>query len=78
MIRKAPLDIGGDPIEQRANFEKMLSARDRSPMTYAPPWGPGGVPVLNIEAGEASHDAGGAVVSRRLVRDRLPKNVRRH
>jgi gluconate kinase len=27
LISKAPLDIGGDAIEQRANFEKMLSAR---------------------------------------------------
>ena len=27
MLRNAPLDIGGDAIEQRANFEKMLSAQ---------------------------------------------------
>ena len=27
MIRNAPLDIGGDAIEQRTNFEKMLSAQ---------------------------------------------------
>jgi len=32
MIRNAPLDIGGDVIEQRANFEKMLSAQ---PLTEA-------------------------------------------
>ena len=27
LISKAPLDIGGDVVEQRANFEKMLGAR---------------------------------------------------
>jgi hypothetical protein len=25
IFRNAPLEIGGDPIEQRTNFEKMLS-----------------------------------------------------
>jgi len=56
LIRKAPLDIGGDPIEQRANFEKMLSARPLADDVSTTPGELGGVPVLNIETGEASHD----------------------
>ena len=57
LIRKAPLDIGGDVIEQRANFEKMLSARPLADDVSTIPGELGGVPVLNIETGEASHDA---------------------
>jgi monoterpene epsilon-lactone hydrolase len=57
LIRNAPLDIGGDPIEQRANFEKMLSAQPLADDVSTAPGELGGVPVLNIETGEASHDA---------------------
>jgi epsilon-lactone hydrolase len=57
MIRNAPLDIGGDAIEQRANFEKMLSAQPLADDVSTTPGELGGVPVLNIETGEASHDA---------------------
>lgn len=56
-IRDAPLDIGGDPIEQRTNFEKMLSAQPLADDVTATPGELGGVPVLNIETGESSHDA---------------------
>jgi epsilon-lactone hydrolase len=57
IIRNAPLDIGGDPIEQRANFEKMLSAQPLADDVNTTPAELGGVPVLNIETGEASRDA---------------------
>jgi epsilon-lactone hydrolase len=57
MIRNAPLDIGGDAIEQRANFEKMLSAQPLADDVSTTAGELGGVPVLNIETGEASHDA---------------------
>src|SRR6476646_8971564 len=56
MIRNAPLDIGGDVIEQRTNFEKMLSARPLADDVSAIPGELGGVPVLNIETVEASRD----------------------
>jgi monoterpene epsilon-lactone hydrolase len=57
LISNAPLDIGGDAIEQRANFEKMLSARPLADDVSTTPNELGGVPVLNIETGRASHDA---------------------
>ena len=57
MIRNAPLDIGGDVIEQRANFEKMLSAQPLADDVSATAGELGGVSVLSIETGEASHDA---------------------
>jgi monoterpene epsilon-lactone hydrolase len=57
MLRNAPLDIGGDAIEQRANFEKMLSAQPLADDASTTLGELGGVPVLNIETGEASHDA---------------------
>jgi monoterpene epsilon-lactone hydrolase len=57
MISNAPLDIGGDVIEQRANFEKMLSARPLADDVSKTPGELGGVPVLNIETGEANYDA---------------------
>jgi hypothetical protein len=53
MIRNAPLDIGGDVIEQRANFEKMLAARPLADDVSTTPGELGGVPVLSIEAGES-------------------------
>src|ERR1700685_3772793 len=56
MIRNAPLDIGGDAIEQRANFEKMLSAQPLADDVSTTAGELGGVPVLNIETGEAKHD----------------------
>src|SRR5712691_10754544 len=52
LIRNAPLDIGGDVIEQRTNFEKMLSARPLADDVSTTPGDLGGVPVLNIETGE--------------------------
>jgi len=57
LIRNAPLDIGGDVIEQRANFEKMLGARPLADDVSTTPGELGGVPVLSIEVGDASHDA---------------------
>jgi hypothetical protein len=57
IFRNAPLDIGGDPIEQRTNFEKMLSAQPLADDVTATPGELGCVPVLNIETGESSHDA---------------------
>jgi hypothetical protein len=57
IFRNAPLDIGGDPIEQRTNFEKMLSAQPLADDVTATPGELGGGPVLNIETGESSHDA---------------------
>jgi acetyl esterase/lipase len=57
LISNAPLDIGGDVIEQRANFEQMLSARPLADDVRTTPGELGGVPVLNIETGTASHDA---------------------
>jgi acetyl esterase/lipase len=57
MISKGPLDIGGDVMEQRANFEKMLSARPLADDVSTTPGELGGVPVLNIETGMASHHA---------------------
>src|ERR1700692_4773463 len=57
MIRNAPLDIGGDAIEQRANFEKMLSAQPLADDVSTTPAELGAVPVLTIEPGAASHDA---------------------
>ena len=57
LIRNAPLDIGGDAIEQRANFEKMLAARPLADDVSTTPGELGGVPVLSIETGTASHNA---------------------
>jgi acetyl esterase/lipase len=57
MIREAPLDIGGDVIEQRANFERMLSARPLADDVSTTPGELGGVPVISIETGMASHGA---------------------
>lgn len=57
LISKAPLDIGGDAIKQRANFEKMLSARPLADDVSTAPGELGGVPVLTIETGSASHNA---------------------
>jgi monoterpene epsilon-lactone hydrolase len=76
IFRNAPLDIGGDPIEQRTNFEKMLSAQPLADDVTATPGELGGVPVLNIETGESSHDAVMLWFSRRLVRDRFAQDIR--
>jgi alpha/beta hydrolase fold len=57
MIRNAPLDIGGDVTEQRANFEKMPAARPLADHVSTAPGELGGVPVLRIETGAASRDA---------------------
>ena len=57
MLRNAPLDIGGDAIEERANFEKMLSAQPLADDVSTTAGELGGVPVLNIETGDANHDA---------------------
>ena len=57
IIRNAPLDIGGDAVEQRANFEKLLSARPLADDVTTTPGELGGVPVLTIETGGSGHDA---------------------
>ena len=57
MLRNAPLDIGGDAIEERANFEKMLSAQPLADDVSTTAGELGGVPVLNIETVDANHDA---------------------
>jgi monoterpene epsilon-lactone hydrolase len=57
MLRNAPLDIGGDAIEERANFEKMLSAQPLADDVSTTAGELGGVRVLNIETGDANHDA---------------------
>jgi epsilon-lactone hydrolase len=57
MIRNAPLDIGGEVTEQRANFEAMLAAQPLPGDVVTAPGELGGVPVLNIETGEGRHDA---------------------
>jgi monoterpene epsilon-lactone hydrolase len=57
MLSHAPLDIGGDAIQERANFENMLSARPLADDVITTPGEVGGVPVLTIEAGGGSHDA---------------------
>ncbi|MFB4302478.1 alpha/beta hydrolase [Actinomadura sp. NTSP31] len=54
MMRNGPLDIAGDPAEQRAVFERMLTARPLADDVTATPGVLGGVPVLTIEAGGAS------------------------
>ena len=51
-MRNGPLDIAGDPGEQRAIFERMLTARPLADDVTATPGSLGGVPVLTIEAGE--------------------------
>jgi acetyl esterase/lipase len=57
MIRNAPLDIGGDVVEQRANFERMLGARPLADDVRTTPGVFGGVPVLSVETGAGDHDA---------------------
>jgi acetyl esterase/lipase len=57
MISEAPLDIGGDVIEQRANFERMLSARPLADDVSTAPRELGAIPALSIETGEPSHHA---------------------
>jgi hypothetical protein len=57
ILLNAPLDIGGDPIEQRTSIEKMLSAQPLADDVTATPGELGGAPVLNIETGESSRDA---------------------
>lgn len=52
IMRNGPLDIAGDPAEQRAIFERMLTARPLASDVTAAPGTLGGVPVLTIEAGE--------------------------
>src|SRR3954453_18909140 len=56
MMRNGPLDIAGDPAEQRAVFERMLTARPLADDVTATPGVLGGVPVLTIEADGASTD----------------------
>ncbi len=55
MIRNAPLDIGGDAIQQRVNFEQMLSARALPDDVTTTPGELGGVPVLTIETDAPSN-----------------------
>jgi len=57
MMSKSPLDVGGEAIEQRANFEKMLTARPLADDVTTSPGELGGVPVLTIETDGANHDA---------------------
>jgi epsilon-lactone hydrolase len=54
VFRNFPLDIGGVPAEQRALFERMLTAHPLAGDVTAVPGVLGGVPVLTIEAGGAS------------------------
>jgi epsilon-lactone hydrolase len=51
MMRNNPLDVAGDPAEQRAIFERMLTARPLAGDVTTAPGDLGGVPVLTIEAG---------------------------
>src|ERR1700744_4146862 len=57
IFRDAPLDIGGEVTEQRANFEAMLAAQPLADDVSPTPAELGGVPVLEIEIGEGAHDA---------------------
>jgi acetyl esterase/lipase len=49
IFRKSPLDVSGDPAEQRAVFERMLTARPLPGDVTTTPGVLGGVPVLTIE-----------------------------
>jgi monoterpene epsilon-lactone hydrolase len=49
IFRKSPLDVAGDPAEQRAVFERMLTARPLPGDVTTTPGALGGVPVLTIE-----------------------------
>jgi epsilon-lactone hydrolase len=53
MMRNGPLDIAGEPAEQRAIFERMLTARPLAGDVTTTPGMLGGIPVLTIEAGGA-------------------------
>jgi acetyl esterase/lipase len=57
MMRHAPLDLGGDVPEQRANFEKMIAAIPLAGDVMTAAGALGGIPVVNVEiAGVASGD----------------------
>jgi acetyl esterase/lipase len=51
IMRNSPLDLAGDPAEQRPVFERMLTARPLPGDVTTTPGTLGGVPVLTIEAG---------------------------
>ena len=53
MMRNGPLDIAGDPAEQREVFERMLTARPLADGVTTTPGMLGDVPVLTIETGSA-------------------------
>lgn len=49
IMRNAPLDIGGDPTEQRAAFEQMLTSTPLPADVVLAPGEAGGVPTLDLE-----------------------------
>jgi hypothetical protein len=77
IFRVAPLDIGGDPIEQRTNFEKMLSAQPLADdVTAATPGRAWRRARPEHRDRRVEPRRGRAVVSRRLVRDRFAQDIR--
>ena len=57
MMRHVPLDLGGDVMEQRANFEKMIAAIPLADDVVTATGTLGGIPVVNVEvAGVESGD----------------------
>jgi epsilon-lactone hydrolase len=57
LMRNGPLDIGGDPEEQRELFRKMLTARPLPDDVVTTPGKLGEIPILTIEAGETRSGA---------------------
>lgn len=56
MMRNSPLDIGGDPVEQRDLFEKMLTSRPLRHDVSLSAGELGGVRTLTISLSDASED----------------------
>src|SRR5258708_33442096 len=54
MMRHAPLDLGGDVPEQRANFEKMIAAIPLAGDVVTATGALGGIPVVNVEVAGAA------------------------
>src|SRR4051812_34663653 len=56
LLRNGPLDIGGDPAEQRVVFQEMLAGRPLPADVIATPDVLGGVPMLEIAIEGARSD----------------------
>jgi hypothetical protein len=75
IFRNAPLDIGGDPIEQRTNFRKEAERTTARRRRHGHPGELGGARPERRDR-RVEPRRGHAVASRRLIRDRFAQDIR--